>query len=929
MKRIYTSIVFLLFGFSLVAQSSLIKGEVKDAKTKEGLLGANVVVKGAAEATSCDLEGDFELRTKQAFPITLEISYIGYETKTIKIDNNREKLKIELSEPTSGGNLITEIQVIARGPSEKVRESNKTTISLGATQIKEAVSGFYNAAGNAPGVDLTTASLGFTVINTRGFNSTAPVRSLQIIDGVDNQAPGLNFSLGNFLGASELDVKKFDLIVGASSSLYGPNAFNGVVSIDTKHPTLSKGLSASVKYGERNLLEAAIRYAGTAGDKFSYKVNLFHFRAHDWEAQNYSAVTGTRTTFGNPGRFDAVNIYGDEFNVSGDNSKSTTDKIGLGVFHRTGYREVDLVDYNTRNYKANVGLYYALDPKQGMESPRIEYAFNFGSGTTVYQGDNRFRLKNILFMQNKIELRKDGKYFLRAYTTKDDAGDSYDPYATAIRLQEKAKGDGKWYSDYNDFWRVNFDPKALKYGYPQVKIIINPDGTIGGSFDQAAADKWVVTYKDTLAKWHQIAEKEINKQNLGKDAFSKDFLYPGSPSFKKAFDSLVTSPANKRIPGTKFVDHSALYHVHGEYRFEPKFTDEVIVGANFRQYTPISEGTIFYDTAGIKIRNREFGFYAGIKKKMMNSRLTFDATMRVDKNQNFEWLPSPAASFVYNPNPSKNDTYWRVSFSSAIRNPTLTDQYLALNVGRAILAGNIDGRKGLITLPSFFDYLNTGQSFRLKRFDIDGVRPEKVKTFETGLRKSFNNKVFIDLSYYFSAYKKFIGYNVAIDGDTTGGILKNIQAYRFATNSKGNVTSQGATFSLDYFINKHYTFNGNYSWNTLVKADENDPIIPAFNTPKQKFNIGLSGRDFKDWGFRVNYKWVEGFTFEGSPQFSGFINSYGLLDVQVNKTFYPIHTVLKIGASNVLNNLHYEVYGGPLVGRLAYISLLYDMNVKK
>jgi iron complex outermembrane receptor protein len=90
---------------------------------------------------------------------------------------------------------------------------------------KRPSANFYDGLGSLKDVDLTTASLGFTVINTRGFNSTSPVRSLQIIDGVDNQSPGLNFSLGNFLGCSELDVKKVDLIVGASSAFYGPNAF--------------------------------------------------------------------------------------------------------------------------------------------------------------------------------------------------------------------------------------------------------------------------------------------------------------------------------------------------------------------------------------------------------------------------------------------------------------------------------------------------------------------------------------------------------------------------------------------------------------------------------------------------------------------------------------------------------------------------------
>jgi len=129
------------------------------------------------------------------------------------------------------------------------------------------------------GVDVTSASLGFKIINTRGFNSTSPVRSLQIIDGVDNQSPGLNFSLGNFLGSSELDLKKVEIIVGANSALYGPNAFNGVISMETKSPFDFPGFTAQVKGGDRDLSEVSFRYAdiykNKAGEnKFGYKFNL-------------------------------------------------------------------------------------------------------------------------------------------------------------------------------------------------------------------------------------------------------------------------------------------------------------------------------------------------------------------------------------------------------------------------------------------------------------------------------------------------------------------------------------------------------------------------------------------------------------------------------------------------------------------------------
>ncbi|HNG06394.1 MAG TPA: TonB-dependent receptor, partial [Saprospiraceae bacterium] len=108
-----------------------------------------------------------------------------------------------------------------------------------------------------------------------------------------------------------------------------------------------------------------------------------------------------------------------------------------------------------------------------------------------------------------------------------------------------------------------------------------------------------------------------------------------------------------------------------------------------------------------------------------------------------------------------------------------------------------------------------------------------------------------------------------------------------------------------------------------------------YNTPEHKFNIGVTARDMSlklgslrinDLGFAVNYKWVQGFTFEGSPQFTGFIPSYGLVDVQINHKIQKINTSFKLGASNLLNNLHYETYGGPLIGRLAYFSILYDFR---
>ena len=121
----------------------------------------------------------------------------------------------------------------------------------------------------------------------------------------------------------------------------------------------------------------------------------------------------------------------------------------------------------------------------------------------------------------------------------------------------------------------------------------------------------------------------------------------------------------------------------------------------------------------------------------------------------------------------------------------------------------------------------------------------------------------------------------------------------------------------------------------LNEKGTEDPIIPAYNTPAHKYNLGFVARDlhfsntdllFRDFGFSINYKWVESFEFEGSPQFTGNVPEYNLVDIQISKKLSEINSTLKIGSSNVLNNLHYEVYGGPYIGRMIYCSLLFEIK---
>jgi len=929
--------LFLVANFLVINASSQtnINGKILDEETNEELIGASVKIVNSSYGCVTDFNGDFVIKTNIPLPYSIEVSYIGYDSKVIDLIDNK-RLKIGLK---SKDLQLNAVEVIS-GISKKLKESPLSIESMDINDIKQtSATNFYEGLSHMKGVDMTSASLGFRVINTRGFNSTSPVRSLQIIDGVDNASPGLNFALGNFLGASELDLMKVEIISGASSAFYGPNAFNGVISMETKNPFLFPGLSASIKLGERFLNEYAVRYAKVIKDKkgedrFAYKFNIYYMNANDWVADNDASVADLETNESNPGGYDAVNRYGDE-NLSpilnqmiyGLDGKVDTASIlqypGLNRWHRRGYNEKDLVDYDTENLKTSFEFNYLF--KNNIE---LITTSNFSTGTTVYQGDNRFSLKDIRFFQNKLEIKKDKDFFLRFYATHENAGNSYDAVLTAFQLQNSAATDEDFHELYKRYWSNYITPKVKN---------LNPSVNWEPYFDPVTQTPYPVSIpdifnlienipNDSLELWHNYASNYANSGDASKG--TSDFYEVGTREFDSLFNKII-STASVEDGGSKIVDQSALYHVHGEKSWNTKFAD-ITIGGNGRIYTPRSGGSLFSDTGSNIIVNKEFGLYTGLEKKILSDQLILKASVRLDKNQNFNFIPTQAISAIFNF--SENQTV-RSTFTSAIRNPTLLNQYMYYNIGRAKLVGNIEGYNNMYTPESIWSYYQSGRNTdSLVRFNVSPIQPEEVKCLEFGYRGVLDNKVFIDANYYYNWYTNFIGFVNGADiyYDALNLFINDV--YRIATNSSELITTQGFSIGVNCYLNNQFTVNSNYSWNKLNKLSD-DPIIPAFNTPENKFNIGINGKEIDiallgigKISFNTNYKWVQGFTFEGSPQFTGFIPSYGLLDLQITKEISKLDLAIKMGASNILNNKVIQVYGGPFIGRMAYLSLSFDFK---
>ena len=192
MNKLFTIVFALFFSVAVFAQT-VVTGTVTDASSGEPIPGANVIVVGTTTGTSTDFDGKYSLTVNQAPPFTIQVSSVGYESMTKEITQSPETADFALQE----GNQLDEVVVSASRTPERIFESPVTVERFGLREIKNTASAdFYDGLENLKGVDINTNSLTFKSINTRGFATFANTRFMQLVDGMDNSAPALNFPIG-------------------------------------------------------------------------------------------------------------------------------------------------------------------------------------------------------------------------------------------------------------------------------------------------------------------------------------------------------------------------------------------------------------------------------------------------------------------------------------------------------------------------------------------------------------------------------------------------------------------------------------------------------------------------------------------------------------------------------------------------------------
>ena len=911
------------FGFS----QTTVNGKVVD-QNSQPVPGANIVIEGKAIGTTTDFDGNFNLQTSEVPPFQLRITSIGYSDTTEEVTSNNQTLTIVINESQT---FLDEVVISASRTPERIFESPVTVERIGVSEIKNGTAAdFYGGLENLKGVDVNTNSLTFKSINTRGFASFANTRFMQLVDGMDNSTPALNFPIGNLVGLVEPDVLSVELLPGASSALYGANAFNGILFMRSKNPFDYEGISVSIKRGitsqkaagDNSYTDFGIRAAYKFSEKFAGKVNFGYLKGTDWAANNIddkNTPGGTRDNL----NYDGVNVYGDEVSTNIKDVALTLEGLGVlpaganalvpsEIVSRTGYDESDLTQYNAESIKADWGLYYR--PIEG-KSLEISYVGKVGTGTTIYQGTNRYNIDGFFQEQHKLEVRNDN-FFVRGYVVGDKAGDSYDMVFTGININQTWKDNNTWFGEYTG-------------AYVQA--------TLAGATDEQA---------------HAAGRAQ---------AESGRYL-PGTPEFEAAFNKVIKDPDLSK--GSQFYDQSKYYHADGNYNFSHLIDwAEIQVGGSFREYSLNSLGTIYTDSEEDgPIDYSEFGIYSQIQKTLPlagEKSLKLTGSIRYDKSEFFDGFFSPRLSAGYTLNRDHNI---RASAQTGFRNPTTQDLFIGLDAGRAILIGSAPDNLGqysrdfdvsatgqlqfqqpsTVTQTGAAAYNNsysaasvaalgaTGNPAVLEVANPDLVKPERVTSFEVGYRGKVD-KLVIDFSTYYNTYKDFISQEVVIspyygvvgDGGLSVGAIANgdYQAYSTYTNTDADVSSYGASLGLNMKVFGDYNLGGSYTYTKLdFDRDANPDVMLNFNTPEHKFKASFGNEQlFKNFGFNVSYRFSDDYFWEATFG-NGVIPEFHVVDAQINYEVPSIKSSFKLGGTNLTGKEYYTAFGTGYIGSMYYLS---------
>lgn len=341
------------------AQTGRITGTVSGPE-RQPLGGASIQVVGVGIGSSSEENGRFVIRNVAAGTYTLRVTRMGSTPATVAnvvVTAGQDavvNVTLEASTVQLGGVVVSASRRV-----EKITEAPASVTRIDASAIENTIGNSFAPALRAvPGLDFIQVGMTAVAVNARGFNSSFNNRMLLMEDNRIAVLPENGLPVGGFTTIPKVDLAGIEVLVGPGAALYGADASNGVITLQTKDPRAYRGITAEVSTGSRNFFDAQFRWAEMFG-KVGIKVTGETQSANDWENRIRYAPVAPGATVGLPEldpdfRTDVVRggltgVYyfdrGGRLELTGGASKSN----GIG---QTNVGRNQLVDWEYQNLQA-------------------------------------------------------------------------------------------------------------------------------------------------------------------------------------------------------------------------------------------------------------------------------------------------------------------------------------------------------------------------------------------------------------------------------------------------------------------------------------------------------------------------------------------------------------------------------------------------
>jgi len=890
-------------------------------------------------------------------PWTLDISYTGYATQSVVVNESSALLSIQLEQSSI---LADEVVVSASRRREKVQDA-PASISV-FSERKLAASPNDNPVRSlisAPGVNIQQNSAGRINIHLRGDAGLFASSSFPMLDYRALVAAGtgtfdaLNTPLNN------IDIDRIEVVRGPGSALYGPGVTAGVIHFLSKSAIDKPGTTLQVKGGELSTYGASIRHATKVSDKFGFKVNATFTRGGEFTLDPNDPEDAAR-----------IALYQTEV-VAPVISGGVVDPTQRGTVLLTN-EDLDpdgdgnpLQDFY-RHFAANANLEFR---------PQDDFSINLAGGLNnasgIFFNNQGEGLSQSTDTWVQARLQKGG-LFAQFFITANNGGTDQNPaflYQTGNRtLNDRSQIEGQLQYNFdipsflNSNWTAGFDYRRSNADTRNTIFGRNEDDdafSIAGLYLQG---KFGITDKLDLV----LAARGDRFNSLDENGFSPRaaLVYKAAPNhtFRASYNRAVASPSQLQLN----IDFPLATLVPGAYdiwlignRNEQTFGDNPVI--TFNGALPFPE--IPAGTPGLPLGFVQGGvtqqagqqILAGIGAQLammnpalaalipgINNFLTNPANFATGTTGNFVGFDLLARQPFQELNNAPQATLrvedtWEFGYVGLIADKlrVTVDVYNRTIDGEAIVSA-ISPSFGLQGLDQVGSDLGAGVAAALTPFLIQQLTP-----LAPGLPAPVEQIAAQIAGAYAAGYTQAgnaFAQGIAPLADNF--LLGTIQTQNVPDNGVTHIAAGYRTFDsysytgvdlgLEYFLNADFSVFGNYSFisNNVftpgIRGIEGSTSLRALSIPKNKYRFGANyGPTF---GWRANLSFQHDDSFESRDgQFSGITDEKNLVDLGIGYKFDNGLTI-NLSSQNLFDTEYRAFPGMPEIGRRSLITLTYDFG---